>query len=111
MNEILNLTALQLGQAIRSGETSIPEVTRAALDAAQQDPHNSFITLNPEQAMTRAEALQQRLPAAESPLYGVPVALKDNICTRGIRTTCASKILGDFTPPYSASVVELLAKT
>ena len=109
MNEILNLTALQLGQAIRSGETSIPEVTRAALDAAQQDPHNSFITLNPEQAMTRAEALQQRLPAAESPLYGVPVALKDNICTRGIRTTCASKILGDFTPPYSASVVELLA--
>lgn len=109
MNEILNLTALQLGRAIRNGEVSVPEVTRAALDTAQQDKHNSFITLNPEQAMARAEGLQQCIHEAESPLYGVPVALKDNICTRGIKTSCASKILGDFTPPYSASVVELLA--
>ena len=109
MNEILNLTALQLGRAIREGEVSIPEVTQMALDAAQQDQHNSFITLNPEQAMARAEGLQQRIHEAESPLYGVPTALKDNICTRGIRTTCASKILGDFAPPYSASAVELLA--
>ena len=109
MNEILNLTALQLGRAIREGEVSIPEVTQMALDAAQQDQHNSFITLNPEQAMARAEGLQQRIHEAESPLYGVPTALKDNICTRGIRTTCAAKILGDFAPPYSASAVELLA--
>ena len=96
MNEILNLTALQLGRAIREGEVSIPEVTQMALDAAQQDQHNSFITLNPEQAMARAEGLQQRIHEAESPLYGVPTALKDNICTRGIRTTCAAKILGEF---------------
>ena len=109
MNDILNLTALQLGRAIRSGEVSIPEVTQLALDAAQRDKHNSFITLNAEQAMHRAEGLQQRIHEAESPLYGVPTALKDNICTRGIKTSCASKILGDFTPPYSASVVELLA--
>ena len=109
MNEIKNWTALQLGRAIRKGEVSICEVTRAALDAAQQDEHNSFITLTPEQAMFRAEGLQQHIKEAESPLYGVPTALKDNICTRGIRTTCASRILGDFTPPYSASVVELLA--
>lgn len=109
MNEIKNWTALQLGRAIRKGEVSICEVTRAALDAAQRDEHNSFITLNPEQAMFRAEGLQQHIKEAESPLYGVPTALKDNICTRGIRTTCASKMLGDFAPPYSASVVELLA--
>ena len=109
MKEILNLTALQLGCAIRGGAVSIPEVTKAALEAAQQDATNSFITLNPEQAMARAEGLQQRIHEAESPLYGVPTALKDNICTRSIRTTCASKILGDFLPPYSASVVELLA--
>lgn len=109
MNEILNLTALQLGQAIRSGEISIPEITQAALDAAQQDEHNSFITLNPEQAIFRAKGLQQHIKEAESPLYGVPTALKDNICTRRVRTTCASKILGDFSPPYSAAVVELLA--
>lgn len=109
MSEFLNLTALQLGHAIRKGEVSIPEVTQMALDAAQRDNNNSFITLNPEQAMARAEGLQQRIGEAESPLYGVPVALKDNLCTRGIRTTCASKMLGAFIPPYSAAAVDLLA--
>ena len=109
MNEIRNLTALQLGQAIRKGEVSIPEVTKMALDAAEHNHHNSFITLNAEQAMARAQGLQQHLPDAESPLYGVPTALKDNICTRGVKTTCASKMLGDFIPPYSATVTDLLA--
>ena len=109
MKNILNLSALQLGRAIRSGEFSIPEVTQMALNAAGQDPNNSFITLNAEQAMTRAEGLQRNRKEAESPLYGVPTALKDNICTRGVRTTCASRMLGEFIPPYCASVVELLA--
>lgn len=109
MKEIVSLTALQLAHAIRNRDLSIPEVTQAALERAQKDKHNCFITLTPEQALHRAEGLQQRIKEAESPLYGVPTALKDNICTRGIRTTCASKILGDFAPPYSASVVELLA--
>ena len=109
MTEMLNMTALQLGRAIRKGDVSIPEVTQMALETAQRDCHNSFITLNAEQAMARAEGLQQHLPDAESPLYGVPTALKDNLCTRGVKTTCGSKMLGDFTPPYSASVVELLA--
>ena len=109
MKEILNLTALQLGRAIRKGDVSIPEVTQMALDAAQQDPCNSFITLNAEQALSRAEGLQQQLQDAERPLYGIPTALKDNVCTRGVKTTCGSKMLGDFIPPYSASVVELLA--
>jgi len=108
LNDILNLTALQLGRAIRSGEVSIPEVTQAALDAAQQDEHNSFITLNPEQAIQRAKGLQQRIHEAESPLYGVPTALKDNICTRGVRTTCASRMLENFIPPYDATVVKRL---
>ena len=108
MKELLNLTALQLGQAIRKGEVSIPEVTRMALDAALQDKHNCFITLNPEQAMARAEGLQQHIREAESPLYGVPTALKDNLCTRGIKTTCASKMLDNFIPPYSAAAVDLL---
>ena len=109
MHDMLNLTALQLGRAIREGAVSVPEVTRMALDAAQQDTHNCFITLTPEQAMLRAESLQQHLKEAESPLYGVPMAFKDNICTRGIKTSCASKMLVDFCPPYSAAAVELLA--
>lgn len=109
MNQMMNWTALQLGRAIRAGEVSIPEVIQMALDAAQQDRNNSFITLNPEQTMARAIGLQERVHETESPLYGVPMALKDNICTRGVRTTCASKILSDFIPPYSASVTDLLA--
>ena len=107
--ELFQLSALQLGAAIRAGEVSIPEVTRAALEAAGQDTYNCFITLTPEQAMRRAEGLQSQLHQAESPLYGVPMAFKDNICTRGIETSCGSRILNRFIPVYDAAVVDQLA--
>lgn len=106
--ELFELTALQLGCAIRAGEVSIPEVTRAALDCAAKAPHNAFITLTADQAVAQAESLQKRQKDAESPLYGVPMSFKDNICTEGIKTSCASKILGDFRPPYSATAVDLI---
>ena len=108
MNELLNLTALQLGAAIKKGEVSIPEAAGLALEAARAAPHNAFITLTPERAMERAEALQKGLKDADSPLYGIPMAIKDNICTRGIKTSCASRILGDFRPPYEATASALL---
>ena len=96
--ELFEWTALQLGEQIRSGKVSIPEVTRAALDAAKaKNPeNNAFITLTEEEALARAEQLQKGVKEAESPLYGVPMAYKDNICTKGVKTTCASKILGEF---------------
>ncbi len=108
--ELLELTALQLGQAIRKGETTIPEATRAALEViSRENPqNNAFITVLQEAAMARAEALQKALGPDVSPLYGVPMALKDNICTKGVKTTCASKILGDFTPPYAATAAQRL---
>ena len=107
--ELFELTALELGTAIRKGEVSIPEAARAALAAAGQAEDNAFLTLTEEAAMERAEELQKNLKAAQNPLYGVPMAIKDNICTRGVRTTCASKILGEFRPPYDAAVAEQLA--
>ncbi len=106
--ELSELTALQLGAAIRVGEVSIPEVTQAALDVAAKGTHNAFITLTAGQAMARAEELQKNRKNAESPLYGVPMSFKDNICTKGVKTSCASRILGNFQPPYSAAVVDLL---
>ena len=110
--ELRDLTALELGAAIKKGEVSTVEASRAALDtiAAQDKALNAFITVTGERTLERAEKLQAGAREAESPLYGVPMAIKDNICTRGIKTSCASKILGDFAPPYDAAVVERLAR-
>ncbi len=108
--DILDLTALELGQAIKAGQVTIPEATRTALEViARENPkNNAFITLCADRAMDRAKALQDGLRPDAPPLYGVPMAAKDNLCTQGVKTTCASKILGDFTPPYSATALERL---
>ena len=105
------LTALELGAAIKKGEVSVKEAAQAALDSlsAQDKALNAFITVTGEQALDRAEKLQDGAKDAQSPLYGVPMAIKDNICTRGVKTSCASKILGDFAPPYDATVAGKLA--
>ena len=110
--ELTKLTALELGAAIKRGEISVKEAAQSALDAvaARDGALNAFITVTGERALERAEQLQARVKGAESPLYGVPMAIKDNICTRGVKTSCASKILGDFAPPYDATVVDKLAR-
>lgn len=108
MEKLTELTALELGAAIKKGEVSIEEATRAALGAMEkrEGELNCFITPTGEQALERARALQTGVKEASSPLYGVPMAIKDNICTKGVKTSCASKILGDFTPPYEATAAE-----
>lgn len=105
---LTHLTALELGRAIASGDVTIHQATQAALEEiAQRDQRlNSCITVLAEQAMERAEVLQKGLKPGLSPLYGVPLLLKDNLCTKGVKTTCGSRLLEGYVPPYDATVVE-----
>lgn len=105
---LTHLTALELGRAIAAGDVTIPQATQAALEEiAQRDKRlNSCITVLEEQAMERAEDLQKGLKPGLSPLYGVPLLLKDNLCAQGVPTTCGSRLLEGYVPPYNATVVE-----
>ena len=110
MSELLELTALELGAAIRAGEVSPVEAVRAALAVAAGGCGGAFAALDGEAAVNRAKSLEKGGKESESPLFGVPMALKDNICVRGMPTTCASEMLRDFRAPYDACVVERLKK-
>lgn len=105
--------AASISSAVRSGERSAASVVDEHLDliAANDGDVHAFNHVMSDQARAAAAALDQRIVAGEDvgPLAGVPVALKDNMCTRGIPTTCSSKILDGWEPPYTATVVERLA--
>jgi aspartyl-tRNA(Asn)/glutamyl-tRNA(Gln) amidotransferase subunit A len=97
--------------AVASGRASATEVTRDALDriAAGDAEIHAFTTITADAALARAAELEaRRQDLAHLPLFGVPVALKDNICTRGIKTTASSRILESYVPPYDATAVERL---
>ena len=99
--------------AVRSRARSATELCREALAAAERlnAQLNAFLTLASDAALARAAAIDRDLASwQDAPLLGVPVALKDNLSTCGIRTTASSKILENFVPPYSATVVERLER-
>ena len=105
-------TVSAIGAAVRAGERSARAVTEealAALDVGDADVHAFLLTL-PDEALAHADAIDASVAQGRDPgpLAGVPVALKDNLCTRGIPTTCGSRILEGWRPPYDATVVEKL---
>ena len=111
--DITQLSALELGAKIKKQEISVLEATKAQFEKIKENDskYNCYITLLEEEALERARKVQQLIDGGalkDSPLAGVPVAVKDNICTKGVKTTCASKILYNFKPPYQATVVERL---
>ncbi len=115
MENILRMTAVQLGKKIQEKEITAPEAASAVLAAIQKKEKelNAFVTVLDEQAvLARAEEVQKQIDAGEltGPLAGVPVAIKDNMCTTGVKTTCASNILANFIPPYTATAVKNLEK-
>ena len=111
---ILDLTALELGKKIKAGEITSPEATEAVIKQikAVEDQIHSYVTLDEEGAMKRAKEVQAQIEAGTltGPLAGVPAAIKDNMCTKGMRTTCSSKILENFVPTYTAEAVLNLEK-
>ena len=107
--EIRKLGALEIGAAIKEGKITSVEATRAFLDAidAKDGEYKSYITVIRDEALAKAAKADEAIKAGTltGPLAGVPIAIKDNICTKGIKTTCASKMLGNFIPPYDAEVI------
>jgi aspartyl-tRNA(Asn)/glutamyl-tRNA(Gln) amidotransferase subunit A len=106
------MTACELGALMEKKDLSARELAEATLARieAVEPKVKAYLTVTGEQALKQADAVDERRAAGETlgPLAGIPLALKDNLCTRGIRTTCGSKILDNFVPPYDATTVARL---
>ncbi len=109
--ELYELTIHELHEKLKSREVSSVEAARSVLERidAVEDTVKAFITVTPEEALKNAEAADRRIAEGDmDTLTGIPVALKDIFLTTGIRTTCASRILGKFIPPYDSTAVAKL---
>lgn len=112
--DLLNKTAVSLGAAIKNKEVTVREATEAALARIEEKEkeYHCYVTVDREGVLAQADEVQKKIDAGllTGPLAGVPVAIKDNMCTEGLLTTCSSKILGNFVPTFSSEAVLNLQK-
>ena len=112
MKSILEYTAVELSGKIKNGEIKVTETVEAVFAQIEktEKEYHCYITLEKEKALKRAVMIQEQIDAGNltGPLAGVPVAVKDNLCTEGIRTTCGSKMLENFIPTYSCEAIKRL---
>jgi len=112
--ELCDRSACELARMIRRKETSSYEITESVFKriTEKEDTINAFITLTRETAMKQAAEADRRIQKGESlsPVDGIPIAIKDNLCTLGIKTTAGSNILENYIPPYNATAVERVMK-
>ncbi len=111
---LLKMTAAELAAAIKEGRTTAVEAVQETLAQIEEKErlYHAYVTVDKEKALAQAAAVQEKIEKGEltGPLAGVPVAIKDNLCTEGMLTTCSSRILADFIPSYSAEAVLNLQK-
>lgn len=107
---LLDLTAVELAGQIKSGKTTAVEAMEAVIANidSKEEELNCYVTFDREAALSAAKEAQKKIEAGEltGPLAGVPIAIKDNMCTEGVLTTCSSKILGNFIPQFSSGAVK-----
>lgn len=112
--DILQYTAVELGEKIRKKEVTVKEAVLACLEQMKktEEAVHAYVTVDEKGALEKAEKIQEKIDRGEltGPLAGVPVAIKDNLCTEGMLTTCSSNILGNFVPTYTAEAVANLEK-
>ena len=112
--DLLSLSAVELGKAIREGSTTAVEATEAVLARieAVEDRFHCYVTVDRAGALDKARIVQRKIEEGQlnGPLAGVPMAVKDNLCTAGMRTTCGSRMLDAFVPGYTAEAVENLER-
>ena len=111
---ILSMTAVELAAAIKKREVTVKEAVEAVLDNIEkkEDTYHCYVTIDREGALKQAEEIQKKIDdgTLSGSLAGVPVAIKDNMCTEGLLTTCSSKILYNFVPTFTSEAVLNLQK-